>query len=107
MRGNEFKNVALQVWDEAGVLRANGRELLSLPAAQWVKIAMACQIGVSGVHTYDVQVRLPGEAQTRAFAGVPYPEAFQQLDWVGFISPGSEAGVCYVDDIDLSVVKGQ
>jgi hypothetical protein len=92
---------------EGGKLRAAGRELLELPAAQWVHFEVAAAIGgpraaPGGPGTWDLTVSLPGAAP-RHFVGLPNGSArFRALTWLGFSSMANAKAVFYLDNLALA-----
>jgi len=84
-----------------GKLRANGRELLNVPAGKWFRIEIVCPLRKDVPGTYDLSVTLPG-AEPRSFPRLPYPGAnLKRLEWLGFVSLAQEKTVLYLDNIKL------
>ena len=64
--------------------------------------AQASRRGPTG--TYDLKVLLPGEPEPRVFEGLACEEGFRRLDWVGFVSPGQDDAVFYVDNVEVRLL---
>ncbi len=84
-----------------GRLVHGDRELLRLPVGQWVHFEVTAPLGEEATGHFDLRVRAPGMAQPVVFANLPCEPGFRKLDWVGFVAPGHEATVLYVDNVEL------
>ena len=78
-----------------------GRELLTLPAGQWVRFEVACELGDDAAGTFDLSVHLPGRRKPETFRGLPCDKRFTRLDWIGLICNGAQATTVYVDDVAI------
>lgn len=85
-----------------GTLNASGKNLMKVPLGQWVGIDIVCGLGKQATKTYDVAVRLPGEAQPRRFTGLSCGPGFNRVHWLIFTAEGTENGTCYLDNIRLA-----
>ena len=68
-------------------------------------IDVVCGLGKQATKTYDLAVRLPGQARPRRFEGLGYDPGFNKVHWLIFTAEGTEHGVCYVDNIRLAPRK--
>ena len=89
-------------WVRQGKLRANDKELLEMPAGQWVHVEVSAGLGAKNTGTWDLTVTLPGQ-QPRRFAGLTNgsPE-WKTLTWMGFSSSATEKTVWYLDNFRLT-----
>ncbi len=89
--------------DNNGLLRgAHGRELLTIPYHEWIRVELRTVVGDARDGRYEVRVRLPGETQARVFSGLPCAPGFKTLGWVGFCSSGADGSVYEIDNIALT-----
>ncbi|MFA6272830.1 MAG: hypothetical protein WC693_07135, partial [Patescibacteria group bacterium] len=85
-----------------GKLTADGGVNVSLPAKQWIHIAIATELGPQSNGKWDMEVVLPG-GNTNRFENLPYEsEKFNRLDWLGFCSLATNKTVFYLDNLNLS-----
>jgi hypothetical protein len=82
-----------------GVVSHEGRELLNIPTGRWVRFEVTCALGDQAADQFVLRVRLPGEAEPRAFTSLVHDAEFERLDWVGFVTKAEEEAVCFVDNI--------
>lgn len=96
--------VGPSIWLHAdGRLTSSGRELMSVPGAQWIRFEIACALGAAADGTYTLTVTLP-DAEPRRFEGLPVGNPrFRALDWFGFVSNADAATVFYLDDVSLEM----
>lgn len=88
--------------DASGALYANGRPLTLLPHRTWLRFEITCGLGEQATGTYDLVVRFPGRTAPLRYPGLPCgSREMRGLRWFGFVADGTEAGVFYVDDIEL------
>ena len=87
-----------------GKLVHEDEELLTLLPGVWLRFEVTCAVGEETTGTYDLKVFLPGEPEPRVFEGLACEEGFRRLDWVGFVSPGQEDAVFYVDNVELRLL---
>ena len=45
----------------------------------------------------------PDGEKPQTFKGLPCEKDFTELSWFGFSTPGTEAGVCFLDDLTLEL----
>ncbi len=86
------------------MLRAGGRELLTLPHGAWLHLAITTGLGDQADGTWDLAVTLPGAAQPQRFAHLPCDKAFTAIGWYGFVSDATGPSVFWLDDIALGPV---
>ena len=88
--------------DPAGQLFAGDKALLRVPAGTWLRVEIRCPLGRAADGTYDLMIQLPGRSPRR-FAKLPCgTPAFQQLEWLGFVSLADGPSVIYLDDLKLA-----
>ena len=87
-----------------GALTVAGKPLLTVPHSQWVHLAITCGLGNQANAKWSLTVTLPGQ-QPQTFADLPCTPAFKSLKWYGFVAMGEQAGVFYVDNVELEPVK--
>lgn len=85
-----------------GMLRASGKDVLPIPQGQWVHFEITCALGDEADGTYDLAVRLPGDAQRQRRTDLECDPDFTSLAWFGFVAEGVEAGVFYLDNVRLA-----
>jgi hypothetical protein len=84
-----------------GKLRAGGKELLSIPTGQWVRIEIRTTLGESSTGAWDLSVTLPGELP-KVFPQLKNGHAeWKTLDWLGFVSNADASTVYYLDNLEL------
>ncbi len=88
-------------WVEGGMLRANGRDLLPLPAGVWVRIEVTAKVGPDADGTWTLAVTLPGQ-EPRRFEGLRNGSPdFGRLTWAGWSSMATDRRIFYLDDIEI------
>jgi len=88
--------------DAKGQLTAQGKPLMAVPIAQWIRIEIAAGLGKQATGTYDLTVTAAGRPPQRFEklpAGAP---AWKSLRWLGFISTATERAAIYLDSVALS-----
>lgn len=81
-----------------GMLSANGRKLLRLPAGQWVHFDINCGLGPESTGTYDLTVTLPSEP-ARPFPAITHSPGFATLNCVVFMSLAEAPAAFYLDNL--------
>lgn len=89
-----------------GMLAAAGKDLLRLPAGQWVRLEMRCGVGDRCDGTWFLAVTLPGEKEPRRFERLPCNPKFKTVDWMGFSSLGDTGTVFHVDNFEMETREG-
>ncbi len=89
---------ALRIAD--GALSAGGAELMKIPLASWVRIAITTDLTPAGRGHWRLEVTLPGQPP-RTFAALGCDPAFSRLDWYGFVADADAAAVFYLDDVSV------
>jgi len=91
---------------EGGKLRAAGRELLALPAGQWVHFEIVTGVGLQSTGMWEMAVSLPG-AQPVRFGSLRYGSPqFKALTWLGFSSAAQRRTTFYLDNLTLANSEG-
>ena len=87
---------------EKGAVLAGGKKLTQIPAAKWVRVEIKSKIGPNADGKWDLMITPKGE-QVQRFEGLPpQKKALAELQWLGFISPGTLAAKAWIDNIELS-----
>ncbi len=89
--------------DAEGWLRVGGKKTVRLPFAQWIRISVECPLGTARGRTWILNVRLPDGTQ-KSYPGLPVPEAFDRLGWLGFVAAAEDDAVFHLDDVSLQAV---
>ncbi len=87
---------------QEGKLLVNGKELLPLPAEQWIHFDVSSALGDQGDGTWDLTVtlpRMPARHFSQLKCGSP---DWRTLNWLGFVSLADATTVYYLDDLQLS-----
>ena len=87
---------------ENGKLSIPGRALLDVPANAWLHLEITAALGEKSTATWSLAVTLPGSEPQR-FDGLKFvhPE-MKTLDWLGFVSAGTEVASWWLDDLDIA-----
>ena len=88
-----------------GRLQHEGKPLLTLPAGQWVRFDVRCDLGEKPKPTFDLRVWLPGASEPKLFPALAHAPDFERLDWVGLVANGQRECVFYVDDVEVRPVE--
>ena len=86
--------------DAQGRLLARDKTLLVVPVGQWVHFEIVYGLGTKATGTYDLTVILPGQSPRR-FEKLPCDPQCRELEWLGFVSVGSDPSVFYLDNLKL------
>ena len=89
--------------DGQGNLYASGRKLLRVPPGTWFRVQIECGLGKTADGTYDMTVHLPGAPSQRFHKLRSVTPAFDQLEWLGFISLANGSSVIYLDELNLQL----
>ena len=99
--GNPYR-VGPSIWIGGGKLRVQGKEMLAIPASQWVHFEISAGLGAQSTGTWDLIVTLPGESPRR-FAGLKNGSPdWKTLHWFGFCSTADAKTVFYLDNLMLT-----
>ena len=85
---------------QGGKLLVGGKELMALPAEQWIHFEIRAGVGAQADGTWELRVTLPG-AQSKTFPGLKCNPQWKTLEWLGFVSNGREQSVLYLDNIEI------
>jgi hypothetical protein len=87
---------------DKGAVLASGKKLREIPAATWVHVQIKSKVGPNADGKWDLAITPKGEP-TQVFEGLPpQKKAIAELQWLGFISPGTLAAKAWIDNIELS-----
>jgi len=93
--------VGPSLWIQNGKVRAGGKDLLAVPANDWVRIRMTARLGEQADGTWDLAVTPPG-GETRTFNDLPVgTKGWKTLYWLGFCSLNTNKTAFYLDDVRL------
>ncbi len=88
-----------------GTLLASDKELLKVPAGEWVHVEITTALGGECNGTFTVAVTVPGKDPVVA-EGLPYTHGeFRHLQWLGFVADGNVDGAFYLDNVQLENVE--
>lgn len=86
-----------------GVLRANSKDLATLPADTWIHFDITCPLGNAATGAYDLRVTWEG-ADAQNFSALPFTSAdLYRLDWLGFVSQKDGEQTWWLDDVKIEV----
>jgi len=71
-----------------------------VPENQWLHVETRCRLGPGAPKTGRLRAT-PKDGSPLAADGLPCDERFEGLDWLGFMSAGTEAGVMFLDNLRL------
>ena len=87
---------------QGGKLRACGKELMDIPAGQWVHYEVTAGLGSKSTGTWDLAVTVPGQEPKR-FEKLPNGKPdWKKLDWLGFSSTADARTLFYLDNLELT-----
>ena len=89
--------------DEDGALKANGKEVVRIPAGKWVRFEIRFALGDAGNGSYDLTVILPGRTPPILVNAVPCNPQCKAIRWFGFVADGNKDAVFYLDDVSLKL----
>ena len=90
------------LWVQAdGAVQVNGKTLLTLPPGQWSTFRIVCALGKKSTAKWELEVTLPGAAESKKFSNLDCSAKFKSLFWFGFVSNATAATTFFVDDISL------
>ncbi len=93
--------VGPNVWISGGKLRAHGKELMPLPANQWIHFDVSAGLGEDSTGTWALSVTIPGKRPKR-FGKLPLgSKDWKHLTWLGFSSSAKAKVAFYLDNIEL------
>ncbi|HAK95378.1 MAG TPA: hypothetical protein DCM87_10330 [Planctomycetes bacterium] len=88
-------------WVRNGKLLLAGKEVMDLPAGQWVRVEIAAKVGKDADGTWDLAITPPGAAPRRFSALAAGSPDFANLTWVGWSSMANAKTVFYIDNVAL------
>lgn len=85
-----------------GALQANGQDIGTVPADQWLQVQITCGLGAESTHSYDMTVTVPGR-EPIVLTGVPCShQEFLTLNWLGFVCLADADTVVYLDELSIT-----
>lgn len=87
-----------------GTLTIGDKKLMTVLHSQWVHFAITCGLGDQATAKWSMVVTVAGR-QPQAFSDLPCTPAFKSLTWYGFAATAEQAGVFYLDNVELEPVK--
>jgi hypothetical protein len=85
-----------------GRLFASGQDLCDVPADQWLRYDVRCEISGSSARRWRLEITMP-DGTRRLFDDLPLADpGFGTLTWLGFCSNGDQAATTYLDDLSLA-----
>ncbi|MDY0165403.1 MAG: LamG-like jellyroll fold domain-containing protein [Thermoguttaceae bacterium] len=93
--------VGPRVWVEKdGTVTAGGQGLGTIPAGEWVNVAIDLELGENAPPTYRLALAVPG--RETIVRELPYQSNdFQRIDWLGISSTSNAATVFHIDNLKL------
>ena len=91
-------------WIRGGQLTVADKPLVAMPPGEWVHIEVAAGLGAKSTGTWELAVKLPGEALQR-FSDLKCDPKWKSLTWCGFSSCANAKVIYYVDNLELSNKK--
>ncbi|MBN1817995.1 MAG: right-handed parallel beta-helix repeat-containing protein, partial [Sedimentisphaerales bacterium] len=83
------------------ILSVAGREMVRLPANEWIHCTISASLGDSAPDIWSMEVTAPGNSP-RTFRDIPYNSTeFDHLEWLGFISNATGETAFYLDNIAI------
>ncbi|MBC7327760.1 beta-galactosidase trimerization domain-containing protein [bacterium] len=93
-------------FSDDGHLLCNGKELMQLPLNQWVRLEVSFLFPAeSQKGKFNLKILLPG-GEYKKWEDMPLSESWNNFDWVVIFGPGRKVGHFFVDDIEISGLKG-
>ncbi|NOU36292.1 MAG: hypothetical protein HOO88_05945 [Kiritimatiellaceae bacterium] len=83
-----------------GDLLAGQRTLLTLPSDKWIHFQIDYVLGPDSTGKFDLTV-MPPEGPPRIFQGIDTAGRPKALQWLGFMSPGTNRTCFYLDNVKL------
>ena len=86
-----------------GKLILHGKERMTLPVGQWIRVDVSCAHGDQADDTWSLAVTVPGQKPQR-FDGlaVGSPGSYRRLTWLGFISEADADVQFWLDDMAIA-----
>ncbi len=81
-----------------GWLLANGKQMVQLPAGQWLHIEIICGLGPQATGKYDLTIKLPN-AEPQVLKDVACSPKFETLNCIVFMAVADAPGVFYIDNL--------
>ncbi|MBT4815824.1 MAG: hypothetical protein HON70_09005, partial [Lentisphaerae bacterium] len=58
-------------------------------------------LGADSSGAYDMRIQ-PKHGAAQTFSALKYGDRFEKLEWIGFVSTGTNAATFYLDNLKLS-----
>ncbi len=89
--------VGPSLWLQDGHLRVSGRDLMDLPANEWVRVTIRCRLDAN-TPTWYLTLTRPGAAAVH-LTGLPTSAGWKSVDWVGFVSSAETSATVDLDEL--------
>jgi hypothetical protein len=84
-----------------GAIKVGGKKLAEFPPLTWVHFEIVAAVGAKSDGAWDLHIT-PQGGQTQVFEKLPSQKGGGiDLRWLGFISPGTESGKAWLDNIEI------
>lgn len=84
-----------------GKLVAARKTIGDVPIGQWVHVEVTGEVGPGSPGTYRLVVTLPDQQAALASEELPYRDAFEIVEWLGFIATGTEDATFDIDNVQF------
>ncbi len=82
----------------------NDQQKIELPADQWVRLTITCDLAAKDNRGWTLRVDMPGQ-ENKVIENLTFGNpGFRTLSWIGFMSPGETTSTYYLDDFRLEAV---
>ena len=89
---------------EKGVVSASGREIARVPTGVWCRVEVLLRVTGRRAGTWRCTVT-PKNGAPVTVDGLQTAAAFRNLEWVGFMTNGTEPSSWYLDDFSVEPEK--
>jgi hypothetical protein len=72
----------------------------TVPEGQWLHVEIRCALGPQPNKTWSLRIT-PRDGKPLVAQDLPCDEGFENLQWLGFMSQGTAAGVMFLDNLSL------
>lgn len=90
--------------EDDGRLMVGGKELLRVPANEWVHFESEYTLGGKATGRWTLRVRLP-DGKSKEFRDLPCSPDFHRLEWLGFMANSQADVAFFIDNLRLEISK--